>query len=379
MQNYQIIFITFLISCFYIISTFFLEGFAQKKSLFKQPYELDISYHHSYILNHQQNVGHLINSHPWGIDVSYYFLKDGSQGWESSYKYPKVGISLTYLDFMSDILGESISITPNMKFSWRKRQNSNLEFKIGAGISYITNPWDLESNPKNTMISDEINFTMRAGLIYSHKIMPKLYLRTGLDFIHFSNAAFTLPNAGTNIPTFNFGLYYVPSDYNFPLIDSVKNVKKEYYLQASLMMSWIERLPAQGFKNPIYAGSISLNKRVGLKSVLQAGIDYSYSTMIQDDIEVQYANRNETKPSPQRYSLFIGHEWWAGRVALLTQIGFYVYRPYNEIDAPLYQRLGVRVALDKDFRFLGNFSMKTHYGAAECVEWGIAYNFYKFK
>jgi 4-amino-4-deoxy-L-arabinose transferase-like glycosyltransferase len=67
----------------------------------------------------------------------------------------------------------------------------------------------------------------------------------------------------------------------------------------------------------------------------------------------------------KRIGLFVGHELFINKLSIETQIGYYVYKPFNyEID--IYQRVGAKYYIYKNI-FTG-VSLKTHGGRAEAIE-----------
>ena len=79
------------------------------------------------------------------------------------------------------------------------------------------------------------------------------------------------------------------------------------------------------------------------------------------------------RPDYRRLGLAVGHELFYHRVSVLAQVGVYLYRPYQELYKPVYQRLGLRYALTK--HLLSNFTLKVHGGRAELMEFGLGVKF----
>ncbi len=361
-------------NCFWYLFLLIVPFFSHAQQRF---WEVDASMHYGYILKHQFNVKHLAASHPAGFNLSFYKITHGAKGWESSFRYPKIGVSFQFLDYNNGIIGQSYAIVPNMKFNWIKRKRSDLEFKIGTGLAVFTNHFNLDTNPKNTVISHPMNFSMHFALLYTYALSPNIKLKIGTEFIHYSNAAFTLPNAGINVHTISFGVYYHPKAQNMVFIDSLRPFKKEWMLETSLMGSLVERVPAQGYKNSVTGGTVMLARRVSRKSILHLGLDYSANAAIREQISEEYRGTTDKIPDYRRLAILFGHEWLAGKVALITDIGIYVYRPFDRIDKPFYQRIGVRYYFSDKLKWWGQFGIKTHYGAAEYTELMVGYNFRK--
>ena len=62
--------------------------------------------------------------------------------------------------------------------------------------------------------------------------------------------------------------------------------------------------------------------------------------------------------------LFVGHELFINKLSIETQLGYYVYKPFDyEID--VYQRIGAKYYL---YKKLYRSWIKTHGGRAEAIE-----------
>ena len=70
----------------------------------------------------------------------------------------------------------------------------------------------------------------------------------------------------------------------------------------------------------------------------------------------------------KRVGLFVGHELFINKTSLITQLGYYVYYPFD-FEGRMYNRIGLkRYFGDKMY---GVLSLKSHGAKAEAVEFGI--------
>ena len=70
----------------------------------------------------------------------------------------------------------------------------------------------------------------------------------------------------------------------------------------------------------------------------------------------------------KRVGLFVGHELFINRLSLITQLGYYVYYPYD-FEGRTYFRLGLKWYIYKSM--FAAISLKSHGAKAEAVEFGI--------
>jgi len=71
----------------------------------------------------------------------------------------------------------------------------------------------------------------------------------------------------------------------------------------------------------------------------------------------------------RRIGVFIGHELRFGQVAFVSQLGKYVYWPY-EFENQIYNRLGLKRYFLNGKMFAGA-TVKAHWAKAEAVEFSI--------
>jgi hypothetical protein len=70
--------------------------------------------------------------------------------------------------------------------------------------------------------------------------------------------------------------------------------------------------------------------------------------------------------------LFLGHELFINKTSIVTQLGYYVYYPFD-FEGRVYNRVGMkRYFGDKIF---GAITLKSHGAAAEAVEFGLGIRF----
>jgi hypothetical protein len=67
----------------------------------------------------------------------------------------------------------------------------------------------------------------------------------------------------------------------------------------------------------------------------------------------------------KRVGLFIGHELFINKFSIETQLGYYVYKPFN-YETDIYQRVGVKYYIYKNI--FSGVGLKTHGGRAEAIE-----------
>ncbi len=319
---------------------------------------------------HTQEVEHLITGQPTGFIVSLDKHTYGAKSWQSRYNFLDVGYSLYYLDHGNPTIGKTIGLMPyyNFYFNKNKEQRGDFIFKMAFGLGYNTNPYDRVSNNKNNFFGSRFNFGTQLQFRYDYQIAPRIAIKTGASIIHFSNASIRRPNKGINLVVANIGVEYALTNREIAYNRHESSFEKEpikYNIALSTGSSETTTVGAGSF--PFYILHAYAQKRIGHKSAWQLGTDFFVTHSIREDIKYDPALEGK-RPDYKRVGIFIGHEWRINRLSLVTQFGYYAYRPYDSFKA-VYQRLNLKYYItDKVF---AGFSLKTHFAAAEAAEFGI--------
>lgn len=321
-----------------------------------------------FIVAHDPKMRHLALSHPEGFSIWVKKHTYGDRDWEKALKYPDIGLVLDYFDYKSDILGHSIATTGFLDYYLTRTDKNSFNFQFGVGISYSFSPYDKQDNNKNIAIGSPITYSLRAQLSYNQQIIERLKLMLALRLTHYSNGASALPNKGINIPTADLGVSYslnkLRPDYHIfstmPKID--EDLKFNVFIGTGL-----KEVTIDGKKFPFITVSFNSSKQVSLLNSFNLGVDYFHSWATKEEIAIDHDLESRDLDF-KRVGLAGGHELLIGKLSFLTQLGVYIYRPYKS-DKPIYQRYGLKYKLSE--KLYGGVFLKSHYGKAEAVEWGI--------
>ncbi len=347
-------------------------GFSQKEGPPKK-YTLDISQFNGSILLHNPDISHLITDHPGGIILGFNRKRYGHEEWEADYGYPDTGFSFVYQNMNNSTLGQNFALYAHYNFYFFKR---NLQFRIGQGVAYNTNPYDKNTNFRNNAYGTHLLSSTMAMINY-HKenLVAGLGLKAGISFIHYSNANFKAPNTSTNTMALNFGLTYdLDGGKEYEYVKPEKREKTTEPIRYNLVLrggvneSDVVNSGRYGF----WIFSAYADKRLGRKSAIQFGGDVFFSNFLQELIRFQSISFPENEVAAdtdfKRVGLFVGHELFINKVSIVTQLGYYVYYPFD-FEGQTYNRIGLkRYFGDKIF---GAITLKAHAAKAEAVEFGI--------
>lgn len=343
---------------------------AQEKP--ESAYSADAQYFYGNIIPHRKAIQHLITAHPEGMLLSFNWKTFGEKEWERRYSYPDYGVSLHYQDMKNATLGEMYGFYGHYNFYFFKR---HLQFRVGQGVAYNTNPYDRETNFRNYAYGVHVMPSTYFMLNFNKaNIWQGLGVQAGVLFVHHSNASMKAPNTSTNTLAVNIGL-----NYSF-------GEKREYYEEAYDTIGYDQKIKFNfAFKGginesdiigsgqkPYYALSAYADKRWTKSSAFQLGVEVFWPEYLKEYIHyksIAYPEEHVDGDTDYRkIGLFVGHELFINRMSVEGQVGYYVYAPFNST-GKMYQRIGAKYYFtDTLFSTLG---LKTHAAKAEVMEIGI--------
>ncbi len=345
-------------------------SFAQNEEQ-KANYTFEANGFYGSILLHNPDITHLITEHPSGIIIGYNRKTYGLEEWHQWYNYPDIGASFIYQDMVNPTLGKNYGLYAHFNFYFFKR---NVQLRIGQGIAYTTNPYDKNDNFRNNAYGSRfLSSTFLMLNYHKENIYKGLGFKAGVSVIHYSNANVKAPNTSTNTLAFNAGITYtlLEDEPDFIRREKVKIIEPiKYNLAFRTGINESDNIGAGQF--PFYIFSGYADKRLGRKSAIQLGADVFFSNFLKDLIRFQSVSFPENNVAAdtdfKRVGVFIGHELFINKLSVTSQLGYYVYYPFD-FEGRVYNRMGLkRYFGDKWF---AEVSLKSHGAAAEAVEFGV--------
>ncbi len=358
------------------LGLFFLAAFgiAQQSGEEVKRYTLDANQFNGSILLHNPDISHLITGHPSGMILSYNRKTYGFQEWERRFNYPDVGFSFVYQDMGNSILGQNFGVYAHYNFYFFNR---NVQFRLGQGIAYNTDPYDKNRNFRNNAYGSHLLSSTYFMLNY-HKenIVAGLGFKAGLSVIHYSNANFKAPNTSTNTLALNVGVTYDLDGGNasseFIKDEDRKKITEPIHYNFVFRSGLNESDVINSGQFPFYIVSAYADKRVSRLSGLQLGTEVFFSNFLKDLIRFQSIsfpeNNVDIDDDYKRVGLFVGHELYINKMSIVTQVGYYVYYPFD-FEGQVYNRIGLKRYITD--RIFGAVTLKSHGAKAEAVEFGI--------
>ena len=355
------------------ITLFFLIGmlsFSQAEK--KTDTYFDINYFSGNIALHNNDILHLIAGHPEGVIFSWNKKTFGEEDWQQRFNYPDYGASFIFQNLRNDVLGNNYGLYAHYNFYFLKR---HVMLRVGQGIAYNTNPYDKVENHKNIAFGSRLLSSTYVMLNYKKpRLLHRVGLEGGLSLIHYSNANVKAPNTSVNTVAFNLGLTYDLDDEDSEYIDDLEDEKFTERIKYNIAFrSGINQSDIIGSgQYPFYIVSAYADKRLSHLSAIQFGADVFFSNFLKELIYYQSVSFPELDVSGEedfkRVGLFVGHELFINKMSVETQLGYYVYYPFD-FEGRTYFRVGLKRYFGKTF--FGAMTLKSHGAKAEAVEFGI--------
>lgn len=351
----------------------FAVCFSQDSGGVSKKYTLDINQYYGSVLLHNTDISHLISEHPAGLILAFNRKTYGDEEWQEEFNYPDVGGSFVYQNMNNSTLGHNFGLYAHYNFYLFKRF---MQLRIGQGIAYNSNPYNKYENFRNNAYGSHfISSTYLMFNYHKENIFKGLGFKAGISLVHYSNANFKAPNTSTNTFALNAGLIYDLDGGK--TYDYIKSGPKEKIIEPikynlALRIGLNESDVIDSGQFPFYIVSAYADKRLGRKSAIQFGGDIYFSNFLKELIEFQSISFPENGVSAdddyKRVGLFLGHELFINKMSVITQLGYYVYYPFD-FEGWMYNRVGVKRYFGK--KVFGAITLKSHGAKAEAVEFGI--------
>lgn len=342
---------------------------ADEDSLQKTDYLL-VRSHYGFLIAHRENMNHIPQNHVYGLEINYEVKSRGGRPWHEKYRYPYFGFGVFAANVgNTQVLGDGFSAFGYLKaFLSKKDRKIVPRMKMGAGLGYITNPFDRLSNHKNNAIGSHFN------IFVTTQFDATYYFRNwqaglGFSFSHFSNGCFRLPNLGINLPTLNLSMGYVFKKRPPLPKQTVEISDKPWHFTAVATAGVKDVETGKHDLYPSYNLLLRARRNTAKKSAWGLGADLMYNTSLRRRMEIFQYTDPETTPIVQA-GVCIAYYQRFNNLALFINNGIYLYSKFTD-DGIMYHRFGAEYTLGNNL--IVQFSLKTHWAKADHFEIGIGY------
>lgn len=333
---------------------------------------IDANFFSGNIALHNNDILHLITGHPNGLIVSWNRKTFGEKEWQQRYGYPDWGLTFTYQDLKNESLGQNFGLYAHYNFYFFKR---HLMLRIGQGLAYANNPYDKIENNRNVAFGSDLLSTTMMMLNYKKdRLIGKFGFMAGLSLIHYSNANVRAPNTSVNTIALNVGFNYslTPKDPEFQYTLTKEKFTEPIRFNLAFRTGVNESDVVGSGQFPFYIFSAYADKRLSHLSAIQFGADVFFSQFLEELILYRSVSFPELQISGdedyRRVGLFVGHELFINKLSVVTQLGYYVYYPFD-FEGQTYFRIGLKYYVFK--KWFAAITLKSHGAKAEAVEFGV--------
>lgn len=302
-----------------------------------------------------------------------YIYQDTTLQWVSYYNYPSLGISLAYSDLGNPaVLGKEYSVIPYALLKTSRNPRKSFDFKVGLGLAYCTNPYNAENNPANRVIGAPFNWGLQLFLFKNLFVSSHLIIKTGVGFMHTSDAHTRLPNYGLNSAMLSLALEFPQGNYDPDFAAKQKKLKIErshnFFLQVRYGQGWHELGgttyplggPSFGINNYLIAGGVLINRQLKLSIGFIYRYYQSFYHYILNTPDIEWGTDPPWfRQDPHRKSsdvIFnVGCEFLIGHVGFEVNEGIQLYKPF-------YREFNYRFEFKHGFNYFRNRYISSRVG-----------------
>lgn len=314
-----------------------------------------------------------MEAHTFGIEAMYSSNFTGWKSVDTNYNHLRWGTGFTYFYLGNKTLnGDVIAWGIHVEACLRKKENFQSAIRFGSGIGYLTTPYELQTNRKNKAIGSHLNGNIQLLYKAYFKMTKNTQLALGLGITHYSNGNFKRPNLGINIAHLNIGFYRTLKIIDHPVYRPLPKLFPDNGFEVVVGYANKQISVADTRRFNIFSGSLlyyfrqtnTRNWRLGTEVFFDK--TYPYSKFQPQTLEnVKLSEMTEV-------AVKAGHEFIFGRLAIVTDIGTYVYRP-NKYKKAVYFAIGFNYYFNRGFN--AQTRLKTHMAIADYFYWGAGYRF----
>ena len=304
----------------------------------------------------------------------------GKSQWESFYNYPTMGVAYynAWLGSSND-LGQAHALYPFISFPLQKNHKQELNFRLGAGLAYLTKKFDRLTNYKYNAIGSHLNAAVNLMVEYRWKPVHYLQLSAGIQLMHFSNGSLKTPNFGLNIPSVSVGAAFRLNKEQQSIQRRLRPDLTMYefdgknFLEVKIgtIFGLKQTGDTDGEKFNVYAGFVSVMKSLEYKHKVGVCFDLSWDgsdALLVNRFNTEPYNKNElTKPG-----IAAAYELVLARTSFAFNLGFYLGGK-DKSEGMTYYKVGIQYLIHKNL--FANLTLKTHFARADYLGLGLGYRF----
>lgn len=277
---------------------------------------------------HSQKIEHFRGARPFGVDIDWSWRFVSEKAYALCQCYPSMGLTLNYRDFGNRSLGKGVSALFYVEPQLFTTPIVNLSLRAGLGLSYLSNPYDEETNPLNLTYSTRFAFPLMIGVVANRPLGNGWALNVLGTFQHISNGGTSQPNLGINYGALGVGIQKkldkrpLPPPLSLEPFDPRAGIRD---FQTGMVT---------GFKEPEDGDGSHLVLSLFGEYVRQFARINAWSAGVM--AELDGSRQTSAGFNRSRYSATAGHRFLLGRFSFGQTAGLYLWSGHAT-KAPWYQ------------------------------------------
>lgn len=323
----------------------------------------------------------------FGADIRYGWQRHKPNYWDRLYRYPSFGIGF----YTADLSGVSIEVDgeqinqgyPNALYGFwsvpiNRGKKWQWQYQLGLGLSYNFVPYDSEGNPYNLIIGSNQNVYVDLGIGVNYVNFKRFDVGLELNYKHFSNGSYQLPNSGINLISANLLIRYNMKKErpDFDMEVEIPEFERKWSYDTYLAYG-AKQLETDGQRYPNFTFSNTAFYGLNWKRKIGVGLDlfyfgYGNDLAQQEDEENGVPYRGDQFKNNFSVGAKVAYEMVYDRLSIPLSVGYYLFKDvYNDDAGEIYLRAGVKYYYFKDL--YAAVSIKAHGGRADYVEYTLGY------
>lgn len=326
-----------------------------------------------FLIAHREYMANM-EAHTWGVELMYNSNFTGWKQVDETYKNLRWGAGFTWFDLGNrELNGHVYALHAHVEANLKKKERFQSVLRFGSGVGYLDRPYNLQTNRKNKAIGSRLNGNMQVMYRAYLDVGRRASLVFGLGVTHYSNGNFRRPNLGINTAHLSMGLLHKIKLYdNLPLPKELPVLFPGRGLEISFGYARKQIAVADTRFFNILSGSVLYYFPQTKNRNWRIGTDIFYDRTYPYSLFKPETLRNNKPRDVTELALKAGHEFVFGRIAIVTDLGTYIYRP-NDYKKRVYFSIGFNYFLNKGWNL--QTRLKSHLAVADYFFWSGGYRF----
>ena len=344
------------IFCFVLLNCFPL--YSQKTHRF----ELEGNFGFGRLMAHRTNMQRLVINNSLQGEFTFNINTNGEKEFHEAFLWPTYGLTFNINNSGNSADIGNIYGTYGFVSLPITRNNYPLEFKIGLGIGWVENTFDLQNNFQSLAIGSHINANVVLRFEKEFCIYKNQVMNIGIGLNHVSNAAFKTPNLGLNFIALHVGYQLGIENQIKDSIDNSISYNKGMHFTIYNSSAFKENSTPLMNKFYINETTLQYGYRKGIKSSFITGTDIIINPSLLEFTDKKW-----------QVGCFAGHLLHLDKLKIGFLLGTYLYNKKDNSEF-LYQKIFTEYDLND--KLTARLVLKSHFAKADFFSLGIGYKIF---